>query len=176
MAIFIIIIVALLTGLTYAVLFLLTKFIQAFRTTNFTADKKLKLTLFIASIVVAAITAYFFLFTSSATNNSTAYIEKDQQGYKVTIKGKRLYMFHDPMSLFLRKTYEDSAEFKIPRDSGVIDGLEVPNNPGSYKVVKGNAITIKNDKMVVSLFYYNYDNKKLEPSAWNGDYKLQWRN
>ncbi len=85
-------------------------------------------------------------------------------------------MFHDPVSLFLRKTYEDSAEFEIPRADGVIDGLEVPNNPGSYKIVKGNAITIKNNKIIIRLFYDNYDDKRIEPSTWNGDYELQWRN
>jgi hypothetical protein len=173
MAIFIIIIVALLTGLAYAVLFLVTKLIQSFRTEKLTVDKKLKWTLLIASFAIGALTTYFFLFTSPATNYKTAYIEKEQQHYKVTVKGKRLYMVHDPVSLFLRKTYEDSAQYIIPRSEGVIKRQELPTKEGYYKSV-GNII-IKDGKLRIDLSADNYDDKTLDPDTWNGNYKLVWR-
>ena len=84
-------------------------------------------------------------------------------------------MAHDPISLFKKGTYIDSSKFEIPRAEGIIDGLEIPNRPGSYKILKGNAITINNNVMKVRLFYDNYDNKKIDASTWNGDYELEWR-
>jgi len=173
MTIFVIIIFALFAGLAYAVLLLLTKLVQSFRTANFTADKKHKLTLLIASFAIAALTTYFFLFTSPATNFKTAYIEKEQQGYKVTVKGKRLYMVHDPVSLFLRKTYEDSAQFIVPRSDGVIKGQELPKEKGYYKSI-GNII-IKANHLKIDLYVDNYDDKTLDPDVWNGDYNIVWR-
>jgi hypothetical protein len=173
MAIFIIIVVALLTGLAYAVLFLLTKFVQSFRTEKFTADKKIKRTFLIAALTIAALATYFFLFTSPTTNYKTAFIEKEQQHYKVTVKGKRLYMVHDPISLFLRKTYEDSAQYIIPRSEGVIKGQELPTKEGYYKLV--GDIIINDNHLKIDLSADNYDDKTLDPDTWNGDYKLVWR-
>ena len=84
-------------------------------------------------------------------------------------------MVHDPISLFKKGTYIDSAKFEIPRAEGIIDGLEIPNRPGSYKIIKGNAIIIRDKTMTFSLFYDNYDDKKTDPSTWNGNYELEWR-
>jgi hypothetical protein len=173
MAIFVIIIFALFTGLVYTVLFLLTKLVHSFRTEQFMVDKKLKRALLIASFAIAALTTYFFLFTSPATNYKTAYIEKEQQHYKLTVKGKRLYMVHDPVSLFLRKTYEDSAQYVIPRSEGVIKGQELPTKEGYYKSV--GDIIITDNHLKIDLSADNYDDKTLDPDTWNGDYKLVWR-
>ena len=84
-------------------------------------------------------------------------------------------MVHDPISLFKKGTYIDSAKFEIPRSEGIIDGSEIQNRTGSYKILKGNAITINNKTMMVNLFYDNYDEKKTDPSTWNGNYELEWR-
>ena len=173
MAIFIIIIVALLTGLAYAVLFLFTKLVQSFKTEKFTVDKKLKRILLIVSFAVAALTTYIFLFTSPETNYKTAFIEKEQQHYKVTVKGKRLYMVHDPISLFLRKTYEDSAQYILPRSEGVIKGQELLTREGYYKSV--GDIIIKDGHLKINLSADKYDEKTFDPDMWNGDYKLVWR-
>ena len=173
MAFFIIIIVALLTGLAYAFLFLATKLIQSFRTEKFTSNKRHKRTLMLASFAIAALMTYFFLFTSPATNYKTAYIEKEQQHYRVTVKGKRLYMVHDPISLFLRKTYEDSAQYIIPRSEGVIKGQELPIKKGYYKSV--GDIIITDNHLKINLSADNYDDKTLDPVTWNGDYDLVWR-
>lgn len=84
-------------------------------------------------------------------------------------------MVHDPISLFKKGTYIDSIIFEIPRAEGIIDGLEIPNRPGSYKILKGNAITINNKTLMVEVFYDNYDDKKTDSSTWNGNYELEWR-
>src|SRR6476620_280605 len=148
MAVFIIIIVALLTGVAYAVLFLVTKLVQSFRTEKFRVDKKLKQILLLASLAAAS-TIYFFLFISPTTNYKTAYIEQEQQYYKLTVKGKRLYMVHDPVSLLLRKTYEDSNQYIIPRSEGVIKGQELTSQEGYYKSV--GDITITDNHLKINL-------------------------
>ena len=173
MAVFIIIIVALLTGVAYAVLFLVTKLVQSFRTEKFRVDKKLKRILLLASFAAAALTTYFFLFTSPTTNYKTAYIEQEQENYKLTVKGKRLYMVHDPVSLLLRKTYEDSAQYIVPRSEGVIKGQELPSQEGYYKSV--GDITITDNHLKINLSADNYDDKTFDPDTWNGDYELIWR-
>ncbi len=175
MAIFVIIILVLFAGLTYAVLVLLTKLIRSFRMLNVASDekRKYKFTLLIVSFIISVLTTYFFLFTSPATNYKTAFIEKDLQGYKVTVKGKRLYMVHDPVSMFLRKTYEDSAEYVIPRSEGVIKGQELPVEVGYYKSV--GDIIIKGKHLKINLYADNYDDKTVDPNTWNGNYNLVWR-
>jgi len=172
MAIFIIIIFALFSGLVYAFLLLLTKIFQSFGAKVLTANKKFKWTLLIASFLVSVLTTYFFLFTSPITNYKTAYIERQQDSYKVTVKGRRLYMVHDPISLLLRKTYEDSVQYIIPRSVGVIKGQELLTKDGYYKSV--GEMTIKDKSLKIDLYADNYDYKTLDPDSWNGNYNLVW--
>ena len=82
-------------------------------------------------------------------------------------------MVHDPVSLFLRKTYEDSTNYIIPRKQGIIKGEELTTEPGYYKSV--GTITIQNNQVEINLSADNYDDKKLDPDTWNGKYKLVWR-
>lgn len=63
------------------------------------------------SFLIAGLSAYFVVFSTPAKNYKTAYIETNQNGYKVTVKGKRVFMAHDPVSAILRRTYEDSVSF-----------------------------------------------------------------
>jgi hypothetical protein len=79
-------------------------------------------------------------------------------------------MIHDPISLFLRKTYQDSAQYIIPRSEGVIKGQELPLKEGYYNLV--GDITIKGNHLKIDLSADNYNDKTLDPSTWNGDYKL----
>jgi 3-polyprenyl-4-hydroxybenzoate decarboxylase len=131
------------------------------------------LKLVIAAFALAGLTTYFYLFTSPATNFKIAYIEKEQQHYKVTVRGKRVYMEHDLFSQFSSNTYEDSAQYIIPRDEGVIKGQELPTKKGYYNSV--GDITIKDGHLKIDLTINNYDAKTLLPDTWNGDYKLIWR-
>ena len=164
------------TGLAFGLLFLMTKIIRTREIDNVTTEsrRQQKVITLIISILIAGLTTFFFLFTSPATNYKTAYIETGKQGFKVTVKGKRLYMVHDPFSLFLRKTYEDSMQYFIPRNKGVIKGEELPSKSGNYKSV--GTITIQNNIIKINLSADNYDDKKLEPDTWNGEYKLVGRN
>jgi hypothetical protein len=175
MTVFVIVILALFTGLIYAFLLLFAKLVRSYRAPYGKADKnkKHKLRMLVASFSIAALTTYFFLFTSPATNYKTAYIEKEQESYKVIVKGKREYMAHDPVSMFLRKTYEDSIQYILPRSEGVIKGQELPTKKGYYKLV-GNII-IKDEQLKINLYSDNYDKKNLDVNPWNGNYNLVWR-
>ena len=168
---------ALLTGLAYLTLFILTNLLL--RLTNklpLTIDnkKKLKKALLISSLTISSVGTCLFLFTTPSTNYKTAFIEKEKDHFILTIKGKKTLMVHDPVSLFLRKTYEDSAKYIIPRKQGVIKGEELPTQPGYYKSV--GTITIQNNQAEINLSYDNYDDKKMDSDGWNGKYKLVWRN
>lgn len=88
----------------------------------------------------------------------------------VTVKGKRVYMSHDLFSAFSNKTYEDSVNYVIPRNQGVIKGQELPQKKGSYNSV--GQIVITGNKMKVDLYYDNYDDKTLDAGTWNGTYEL----
>ena len=165
-----------LTGLIYLTLSMLT-----FAFTNLTdkpalaieTKRKLKKIFLFSSVLMASITTYFFLFTSPSTNYKTAFIATEQDHFILTIKGKRLLMVHDPVSLFLRKTYEDSTNYIIPRKQGIIKGEELPTEPGYYKSV--GTINIQDNQVEIKLSIDNYDDKKLDPDSWNGKYKLVWR-
>jgi amino acid transporter len=173
MIIFVISIFAFFTGLFYVMLFLVVKFIQSFRKTNFKANKKMKHAILISSVVVALLTSYFFLFTSPSTNFRTAYIENNEQSFKVTVKGKRSIMVHDPVSIFLRKTYQDSEQFIIPHSEGIFKGHELLNNNRYSKSV--GELIIKDNHLKIDL-YTDYNNMKtFNPSFWNGNYELVWR-
>ncbi len=167
----------LLTGLVY-----LTLFIFAFAFTKLTGkpvwtiEKKrnLKKIFLISSFVIAGITTYDFLFTSPSINYKTAFIATEKDHFILTVKGKRLLMVHDPISLFLRKTYEDSTNYIIPRKQGIIKGEELPTEKGYYKSV--GTINIQANQAEINLSIDNYDDKTLDPDSWNGTYKLVWRN
>jgi Trk-type K+ transport system membrane component len=173
MIFFVTIIFAFFTGLAYVVLFYLTKFIQAFRIENFKFNKKHKLTLLIVSLAIAAPKTYFFVFTSPATNYKTAYIAKEKEHFVLTVKGRRLGMVHDPISLLLQNTYEDSVNYIIPRNQGVIKGEELLTDSGYYKSI--GTITIQNNQADIRLSIDNTDDKKLELDNWSGKYNLVWR-
>jgi len=115
------------------------------------------------------------MFSNPAKNFKTAYIDKTGDNYQVTLLGKRSLMTHDPISILKRETYIDSFKINIPRQEGIIDGTELFNRPGGYKLTKGTTISITDDKMKVTLLYDNFDDKTIDKSFWNGEYDLQWR-
>lgn len=80
-------------------------------------------------------------------------------------------MGHDPGSVLSNETYEDSVVLQVPslRD-GIIRGEEIPVQPGRYKYL--GQIVIDGKKVQVKLSYENTDDKKLEPTSWNGEYIL----
>ncbi|MEO6232881.1 MAG: hypothetical protein ABJB11_19735 [Ferruginibacter sp.] len=177
---FIIIILLLLFGLLTGAIYL-TLFTLTFAFTKLTNKptlsienkKNLKKIFLIGSLMLAGITTYVFLFTSPSTNYKTAFIATEKDHFVLTVKGRRLLMVHDPVSLFFRKTYKDSANYIIPRKVGIIKGEELPTEPGYYKSV--GTITIQNHQVEINLSADNYDDNKLDPDSWNGKYKLVYR-
>jgi hypothetical protein len=120
----------------------------------------------IFSLVVAAISCFYVVFTSPAKNYDEAYIVKEANGFKVTVTGKRISMSHDPISAILRKTHEDSISFILPRNNGVFQSNEVLMQNINKSI---GTVVINKRKMRINLFY---DDKQKEPSSWNGKYKL----
>jgi hypothetical protein len=169
MTILVIILVLIIFTCTYfALVFLL-------RLTRIQTTSKSRLVVFGISGSFSLAFTWYFLFYNSAGNLKTAYIEESGEKYTVTILGRRNYMPHDPISLLQKPTYLDSAKFIVPRAKGPIDGLEIPSRPGSYKIAPGEAMVLTDGTIRVTLFYDNYDDKTLDPSTWNGEYKLEWR-
>ena len=157
-----------LLGLTLVINKLSTK--QVFNVEN---KRDFKRKLFIGSLILSCIITYFSFFISPSTNYNTAYIEKEKEHFIITVKGRRQYMAHELVSLFIRKTYEDSNKYIIPRINGVTKGYELPKVTGQYNSV--GTISIEKNQVDINLSFDNTDDKKLDPDDWNGHYKLVWR-
>ena len=87
-------------------------------TAKWVTNKKV---IIVVSIFIALLPFFFMLFSTSSKNYKTTYLKQKKAGYKVTVKGKRVLMSHDPISAFLPNTYEDSTSFLIPRQHGIIN-------------------------------------------------------
>ncbi len=115
-----------------------------------------------------------FLFVSSCEGNKNykvAYIIREKNLFFIKLTGKRELMSHNPQDIIKAKTYDDSLIIPIPSlKDGVVKGEDIPVKKGYYKY-RGELV-INNKILEVSLFYDNYDDKKLEPLSWNGRYKL----
>ena len=79
-------------------------------------------------------------------------------------------MTHDPVSAILRKTYEDSISFLIPRQNGVVQSNEIKVVQNRYKPL--GIISISENEMLIKLYY---DSAQTEPDGWNGKYNLKLR-
>jgi hypothetical protein len=105
---------------------------------------------------------------SGAMNYKTAYISEYNSRFIITVKGKRLL---HPASLFdIGKTYEDSQQYQIPRNKGIVKGEELPWDSGYYKAT--GSIIIDSSYLKIDLYYINTDDKKLDTGSWNGEYDL----
>jgi hypothetical protein len=112
-----------------------------------------------------------FVSCSGGENYQEAYGYKQDGKAFIKIKGKRKLMGHDPGSVLSNENYEDSVILQVPslRD-GIIKGEEIPVRKGNYKYL--GEILIKGDEAQVNLSYDNTDDKKVEPTSWNGKYIL----
>ena len=126
----------------------------------------------IVIIVIVISVLLLFLFDTPAENFKEANL-KLYDGEKVLVlKGKRSLMSHDIISAVSRKTYVDSVYFRIPfNGNGVLNGEKIEVENGNY-AYEGN-IKISNGNVYVDLYFNNVDDKKLEPSEWNGKYNLK---
>jgi hypothetical protein len=113
----------------------------------------------------------FRCYSSGFKNYKNAEVRKDKGHLVVKLRGRRTPLVHDPVSLLLNKTYEDTFSFSISALADcVIEGKDIPVKDGYYKY-KGQ-ITIAKDRLHVNLLIDNTDDKMLVPDSWNGDYNL----
>jgi hypothetical protein len=151
----------------YFVLLFLMRFFGRLFNLGWLTNKKVVLAV---SLCLAVSTVLYFLFSSPASNSKTAYIEKQQSQYKVTLCGKRVGMAHDPVSALFRTTYPDTIFYFLPRRVGVIMASEISVGGERYK--PSGSITIDKKKMDVKMYY---DEQQKDPDSWNGNYNLEWK-
>ena len=126
----------------------------------------------ILMIVIVLSLLLLFLFDSPAENFKEANLKLSGGEKVLVLKGKRSLMSHDIISAVSRKTYVDSVYFKIPFSrNGILKGEKIEVEKGNYSY-RGN-IKIDDENVTVDLYYNNVDDKKLEPSEWNGNYNLK---
>lgn len=118
-----------------------------------------------------AILSLLFISCSGSENYEKAF-GYDQNGKSfIKVKGKRKLMGHDPGSVLSNETYEDSVIFQVPSlQAGTIKGEDIPVQKGRYKYL--GQIIIDGDNVQVNLSYDNTDDKKIQPTSWNGKYFL----
>ncbi len=61
-----------------------------------------------------------------AQDGDRAYFARMGNVYRVEMRGWRFPLVHDPLSLLLERTYEETLTLDLPRIEGVIDGSEIP--------------------------------------------------
>ena len=112
-----------------------------------------------------------FSCSGGAKNYSDAQLINIKNQQFIKLKGKRVLMVHDLISIFMNKTYEDSILIPIPQTkNGIIHGSSIPVESGSYKY-RGD-IVIQNNTLQIRLSYDDTDDKKLVPFDWNGAYNI----
>jgi hypothetical protein len=98
-------------------------------------------------IVVIAIHLIFFLRPVSKNYKDGYFIIVNNQIY-LKLKSERQLMTHDPVSIFTRKTYQDSILIPIPFTSdGIISGDKIYVGKGNYKYkgdikIKGATVNV----------------------------------
>jgi hypothetical protein len=81
------------------------------------------------------------------------------------MKGWRLPLVHDPVSLLLNRTYEETETMDLPRIDGVVEAAEL-GLPSHWD----GRVVITNRKMTVDLYYR--DEGARRPWSWNDEYTL----
>lgn len=123
-------------------------------------------------IIGLCLMAFLSSCSSKAENFKDASVAKVGNQYAVTLKGTRVLMAHDPVSMLIGGTYIDTETFQVPRIEGVVEGKEIPVEAGHVNYI--GRIEFSGTRMKVEL-YYDYD-KNIEPVFWNGEYNLVWSN
>jgi hypothetical protein len=103
------------------------------------------------------------------SNDERAYFVRDGHSYRVKITGRRFPLVHDPISLLLERTYEETFALELPRIEGAIEGSEIPVSPDKLRYT--GRVVITDGKMNVDL-YYDDDERPRRPLPWNGEYTL----
>ena len=77
-------------------------------------------------------------------------------------------MVHDPVSLLVERTRQETLTLDLPRIEGIIQGTEITVAPGKLGYV--GQVIIAHGKMTVELFYADSDGRR--PTPWNDEYTL----
>ena len=106
------------------------------------------------------------------TNYKDAYLLKSNDTLLLKVKGKRVLMVHDFISIFTNNLYEDSCLIPLMKycNNCTIYGKDIPTEEGHYKFL--GQIKIDDNIADVQLQYNNTDDKCLESFGWNGRYVL----
>jgi hypothetical protein len=128
---------------------------------------KMRRNLFIALCLAIPLAACWERHAES--NDDRAYFAWDGHNYRVEMKGWRFPLVHDPISLLLERTYEETFTLELPRLEGVIEGSEIRVSPDKLRYV-GRVLLTKR-KMKVDL-YYDDDERPRRPLPWNDEYTL----
>ena len=104
------------------------------------------------------------------SNNDRAYYVQDGPVYRVEMKGWRFPLVHDPLSLLLGRTYEETLTIAVPRIDGLIEGKEIAVPPG--KIGYAGRVVITNGKMKVDLYYDEAGEGPRHALSWNDEYTL----
>ena len=103
------------------------------------------------------------------TNDDRAYFVRDGDSYRVVMRGRRLPLVHDPVSLLLIRTYEETFTMQLPRIDGVIQASEIPV-PGDLRYA--GRVVIDRGTMSVDLYYDDVGEGTRRPLRWNDEYTL----
>ena len=120
---------------------------------------------------IVVLLALFMTGCAKNYNNEVATYEAVDNGYRITVKGMRGNMAHDPISLIFRGSSEVSEVINVPRISGVVEGNEIPTEKGNYKYL--GFIRFVEGKMLIDLQYDDYVRGTTPDSWWNGSYILK---
>jgi hypothetical protein len=101
-------------------------------------------------------------------NDERAYFARDGHIYRVEMKGQRFPLVHDPVSLLLGRTYEETFTMELPRIEGDIEGTEIGPSRGSRPYA--GRVVITKSKMKVDLYYIDGGTRR--PLSWNDEYRL----
>jgi hypothetical protein len=124
-------------------------------------------------IILLFVVVFFgirFLNHTDAKNYTDAHVISRNDTVFIELKGRRSLMNHEVWSCN-NKTYEATHLIPIPKlADGKIEAKDLLIGSGGYK--RTGYILINKSKLTVSLFYDNTDDKKIDPSDWNGEYNL----
>jgi len=104
------------------------------------------------------------------SNEDRAYFGRNGDVYRVEMKGWRFPLVHDPLSLLLGRTYQDTLTLDLPRIGGVIQGSEIPVSAGKLRY--GGRVVIDSGRMTVDLYYDDPGERSRHPLPWNDEYAL----
>ena len=121
-------------------------------------------------VYILLLVLLFIYSCNGSTIYKTAYINKTKNGFIITLRGKGTGHPAGFSDVFFPKTFNDSMQYLIPRDIGIVKGEELPHDTCCYKST--GTITISKDKIDIDLLYKNTDDNRLEQGTWNGNYDL----